>query len=88
MIANRSDFILAVLQQLNQVHPLALASPPLLRGCRMGGHPKATEEDLASVLADMAEQGLVTQQASELDASVKQWKRTEKGRVVLVDNGL
>jgi hypothetical protein len=84
----RSKLITDLLLQLHTVHPKALRICDLHTGALAMGHPNETLASISSVLDDMQEQRFITMKRDDLDASVKRYKRTEEGRVILIDNGL
>lgn len=59
----------------------------LTLGAHAMGHTKEKPETIASVLDDMEGSEFVTITRDTLDRSIRTYKRTEKGRVELVERG-
>lgn len=83
----RPQLIICLLRQLHEAHPMQLRTVDLVVGCEAMGFPNQDHKSLASVLEDMAEKDLVEVSRDPLDASVKRYKRTEAGRVILAEHG-
>lgn len=83
----RETLQLAILQALDAVHPNQQTAKTLLIPLKYSGLGELTEADVASLLTDMTEAGLVTQSASPLAREVKRYARTNAGRVALREAG-
>lgn len=84
---NRQLLVIALLQQLNAVHPAKLRIAELAVGCEQMGHGKHSAETLSGILTDLFSTQLVTCADDPFDASVTLYGRTETARVLLVKGG-
>lgn len=76
-----------VLRQLDAAHPLGMKSSSLLDGLHQDDLRFVSADDLTSLLADLAEQGLVAVKASTPVPELKRFARTVQARAWLSENG-
>lgn len=76
-----------ILQGLHVVHPNELTADNIQHGLVLDGF-KVSPDEVHSELDALGEAGLVTQKPHPIDAAIIRWKRTEAGRVALVEAGL
>jgi len=83
----RETLIIAVLQQLDAVHPQALSPRMLIIPLRQSGLAEIHERDLCGLLLDLEEKSWVKPIDSEAAREVTRYKRTEDARAYLRRNG-
>jgi hypothetical protein len=83
----RETLIIAILQQLDAVHPSTLSAQTLLIPLRQSGLADLNAKDLGSLLADLEEKGWVCPQAGSAVPELTRFKRTEAGRSYLRQSG-
>lgn len=83
----RETLIIAILQQLDAVHPSGLSARTLLIPIRQSGLGDIAERDLVSLLADLKSKGWVDAVASTSASELVRYQRTEAGRVFLRQSG-
>jgi hypothetical protein len=73
-----------ILSLLHESHPYSLSERNLLQALQNDGWPEMKASELKSQLVDMKSLTLVETTPNPMDAAETLWKRTEAGRVALV----
>ena len=75
-----------LLKLMHNAHPMALETSFLARGLE-AEDLKCEDKELRSELDALQELGLVSSHPDRLTPSITRWKRTEPGRVHLIESG-
>ena len=82
----RRQVRLALLRQMDQAHPLWLPTTFLHDGLVTAGI-QVNESQVKSELDALFEMGFAVSVRDDVSGVIMKWKRTEKGRIQLVDAG-